>query len=171
MMRKKTSIQSAAMTMLLLFTGVSSGIAAPKNDTSHSTQTGIAEAVFTEMERRVICDHYGIPACGTENLLSQIQKDHKGKVKGHVGSKDKTAMLPPGLARGDELPPGLERQYQRNGTLPPGLQKRQLPDDLARALPRRRGDYDRVIVGNDVLLIQIATGVILDIMEGVASGR
>ena len=170
MMRIRTAIRSAAMTMLLLTVATPSVIAAPKNDLS-SAQTDIAEAIFTEMERRVICDHYGIPACGTENLLSPAQKNHKGKVKGHVGSKDKTAMLPPGLARGDELPPGLERQYQRNGTLPPGLQKRQLPDDLARALPRRRGDYDRVIVGNDVLLIQLATGVILDIMEGVAAGR
>ena len=171
MMRKKTAIRSAAMTMLLLFTGVSSGIAAPKNDPSHSTETGIAEAIFTEMERRIICDHYKIPACGTQTVLGAFPKDHRGKVKGHVGSKDKTAMLPPGLAQKGELPPGLERQYQRNGKLPPGLQKRQLPDDLARALPRRHGDYDRVIVGNDVLLIQIATGVILDIMEGVASGR
>ncbi len=171
MMRKKTAVRSAALTMLLLLTGASSVIAAPKNDPSHSTQTGIAEAIFTEMERRIICDHYKIPACGTESVLGQTQKDHKGKVKGHVGSKDKTAMLPPGLARRDELPPGLERQYQRNGTLPPGLQKRQLPDDLARALPRRSRDFERVVVGNDVLLIAVATGVILDIMEGVAAGR
>lgn len=170
MMRIRTAIRSAAMTMLLLTVATPSVIAAPKNDPS-SAQTDIAEVIFTEMERRIICDHYKIPACGTQSVLGQTQKGHKGKVKGQIGSKDKTALLPPGLAQQDALPPGLERQYQRNGTLPPGLQKRQLPDDLARALPRRRGDYDRVIVGNDVLLIQTATGVILDIIEGVAAGR
>ena len=30
--------------------------------------------------------------------------------------------LPPGLAKKDRLPPGLEKQLVRNGTLPPGLQ-------------------------------------------------
>ncbi len=29
------------------------------------------------------------------------------------------ASLPPGLAKKDHLPPGLERQLQRNRTLPP----------------------------------------------------
>jgi len=31
--------------------------------------------------------------------------------------------LPPGLAKKDRLPPGLEKQLVRNGTLTPGLQK------------------------------------------------
>jgi len=51
------------------------------------------------------------------------------------------------------------------------LQKRQLPDELARALPRRSSQYERVVVGNDVILIAVATGIILDILEGVAAGR
>src|SRR5438094_10337706 len=32
--------------------------------------------------------------------------------------------LPPGLAKRDRLPPGLERQLVVRGTLPPGLQKK-----------------------------------------------
>lgn len=130
-------------------------------------QAVISGAMFTEIERRVLCDYYKVVSCGTARLVG----DGKGKTKGGIGSKDKTALMPPGLAKRDELPPGLERQYQRSGKLPPGLAKRRLPDDLARALPRRDGGYERVIVGNDVLLIQIATGVILDILEGVAAGR
>src|SRR4030095_16261332 len=37
------------------------------------------------------------------------------------------AGLPPGLAKKDHLPPGLERQLQRNGTLRPGMEKRVQP--------------------------------------------
>ncbi len=141
----------------------------PKHDmpSTATTQDLIADIVFTEIERRLMCDYFKVMSCGTKSLLG----DGKQKHKGDVGSGDKTAMLPPGLAKRNELPPGLERQYQRNGKLPPGLQKRQLPDDLARALPRRSHDFERVIVGNDVLLISIATGVVLDILEGVAAGR
>jgi hypothetical protein len=47
--------------------------------------------------------------------------------------------LPPGLAKRDQLPPGLEKQLVRRGTLPPGLQKRlqPCPEDLERRLPLR----------------------------------
>ena len=167
-MTGKNTIAAAALALVIS----APAYAAPKHDRheSHPAATSqeiIADAVFTEIERRVMCDYFKVASCGSKNLLSDGGKKHKGG----IGSKDKTAMLPPGLAQKGELPPGLERQYQRNGKLPPGLQKRQLPDDLARALPRRHGDYDRVIVDGDVLLIQIATGVILDIMEGVAAGR
>ncbi len=40
---------------------------------------------------------------------------------------DHQSNLPPGLARKDQLPPGLERQLVRRGTLPPGLEKRIRP--------------------------------------------
>ncbi len=77
--------------------------------------------------------------------------------------------LPPGLARRESLPPGLRRQLVRNGRLPPGLEKRALPADLRARLPARDPRYDIVRVGTDVLLILIATGVILDIIEDVPS--
>ena len=65
------------------------------------------------------------------------------------------------------LPPGLQRQLARNGRLPPGLQKRALPPDLIARLPQRDSRLDRVLVGADVLLVEIATGVILDIIQDV----
>ena len=58
--------------------------------------------------------------------------------------------LPPGLAKRSELPPGLERQLQRNGVLPPGLRAklRPFPAALERRLAPlpsgyRRGMLDR----------------------------
>ncbi len=73
--------------------------------------------------------------------------------------------LPPGLA-GRPLSPGLQKHIDRTGRLPPGLEKRRLPSGLLGQLPPRTGQDYRV-VGNDVVLIEIATGLILDIIQGV----
>jgi hypothetical protein len=75
------------------------------------------------------------------------------------GSRDRGVIhsyysgLPPGLAKRNELPPGLERQLQRNGVLPPGLRARIRPFPVAlerrlAPLPNgyRRGILDRHVV-------------------------
>ncbi len=64
------------------------------------------------------------------------------------------------------LPPGLQKHIERTGRLPPGLEKRELPGDLRGLLPRRTGQDFRV-VGNDIVLIETATNLILDVMQGV----
>ncbi len=74
--------------------------------------------------------------------------------------------LPPGLAKRQHLPPGLQKHIERTGRLPPGLEKRRLPGDLRALLPIRSGQDFRV-VGNDIVLIEIATELILDVMKGV----
>ena len=95
-----------------------------------------------------------------------------GKKKGKKHKKKKSKKtLPPGLAGKDKLPPGLQKQLERNGTLPPGLAKRALPDDLKRMLPRRHPSHERTIVNDDVVLIEKATGRILDILYGGAQAR
>ena len=55
----------------------------------------------------------------------------KGKGKG----KGRNKGMPPGLAKKQQLPPGLQRRVAKHGSLPPGLAKRDLPDDLERELP------------------------------------
>ena len=74
--------------------------------------------------------------------------------------------LPPGLAKRSQLPPGLRKHIERTGRLPPGLEKRTLPGDLRGLLSYRKGQDYRV-VGNDIVLIETATNLILDIMKGV----
>ena len=51
-------------------------------------------------------------------------------------------------------------------TLPPGLDKRSLPDGLKDRLPLRQG-IERIIAGDTVVLVDVVTGVVLDILEGV----
>ena len=62
------------------------------------------------------------------------------------------------------LPPGIAKNLQRGKPLPPGIAKRYLPSDLAGQLPRR-GGYERLLVGNDVLLVEKATGIVQDILS------
>ncbi len=72
--------------------------------------------------------------------------------------------MPPGLAKKKHLPPGLQKQLAKNGKLPPGLEKRNLPSDLERRLSPIPAGYARVIIGNDIALISIATQVVVDII-------
>jgi hypothetical protein len=74
--------------------------------------------------------------------------------------------LPQGLAKRDQLPPGLEKQMRRNGHLPPGLEKKiqPLPRACEVRLPRLPSNVTRVIVGNYVILRDIHN-LILDIYD------
>ncbi len=67
---------------------------------------------------------------------------------------------------GQSLPPGLQKHIDRTGKRPPGLEKKRLPGDLRSLLPVRSGQDYRV-VGNDIVLIEIATELILDVMKDV----
>ncbi|MGE5537249.1 MAG: anti-virulence regulator CigR family protein [Gemmatimonas sp.] len=64
------------------------------------------------------------------------------------------------------LPPGIAKNVARGKPLPPGIAKKALPGDLAAALPRRAG-YDYVVAGSDVLLVEVATNVVTDVLRGV----
>jgi hypothetical protein len=78
--------------------------------------------------------------------------------------------LPPGLAkRNGDLPPGLEKQLERNGTLPPGLQKKMqpCPVEITRELPPLPPDYRRGIVGASIVVFNVRTNVVIDVMADV----
>lgn len=109
-----------------------------------------AAPMFTEQDRREIDDWIRL---GKRVLTGEDSKH---------GGKDQ--KMPPGLAKRDQLPPGLAKR----DTLPPGLAKRDLPSDLERRLSRLPGGYSRKSVGSDIVLIEEATGVILDILKGAA---
>ena len=95
------------------------------------------------------------------------KKDKADKGKG----KGKSKGLPPGLAKRDTLPPGLQRQLEKNGRLPAGLAKRDLPSDLSAKLPKRDNSQEVTVVEDDVVLVDKATGVILDVLNDVVRGK
>lgn len=85
----------------------------------------------------------------------------------HGWYKDNYRRLPPGLAKKDRLPPGLQRQLMVNGKLPPGLEKRVyvVPVELERRLPPPPPDCERIVVGGHIVLRNRNTRIVLDIFS------
>ncbi len=63
------------------------------------------------------------------------------------------------------LPPGIAKNLARGKPLPPGIAKQYLPEGLIRLLPPPPRGYERIIVDGKVLLVEIATRVIHDILS------
>jgi len=110
-------------------------------------QGAAAEISFSLKEKAIIADFYGGSApAGGQGKGKGKNKQNKGKGVGNQG-------LPPGLAK--------------KGKLPPGIAKRQLPNTLLAQLPPPPRGYERVIVDNDVLLINIATQIVHDVLTDI----
>ncbi|MFQ5931366.1 MAG: hypothetical protein ACE5MM_03055 [Nitrospiraceae bacterium] len=75
--------------------------------------------------------------------------------------------LPPGLAKRSSLPPGLQKQVQRRGQLPPGLRGNHLPHELEVQLSSLPEGYVRLRVGVDVVLMNTHTRVIVDVVKDI----
>ena len=100
----------------------------------------------------------------------RFDDDQTRIIRDWFGDDDHLRGLPPGLAKRDRLPPGLEKQLVRNGQLPPGLEKKlhPLPDDLAYRLPRLPDGYRRGILGESLIVFDERTSAIIDVIHGVA---
>ena len=64
--------------------------------------------------------------------------------------------------RAEPLPPGIQRNLERGKPLPPGIAKR-FDGPIAHELPRYPG-YEWERVGADVVLIEAATRVVVDVL-------
>ncbi|MFO1406446.1 MAG: anti-virulence regulator CigR family protein [Steroidobacteraceae bacterium] len=69
-----------------------------------------------------------------------------------------------GKHKSKPLPPGIAKNLARGKPLPPGIAKQQLPQDLQRMLPPVPTGYERIAVDGRVLLVEIATQVIADVI-------
>lgn len=123
-----------------------------------------ADIVFSTLEKRLIAEFYANITSQSGSVRNEDSAGNKNKKakkegKGHKNGKSKG------------LPPGLQKQLERNGTLPPGLAKRSLPQGLGDQLPDRDFEFERIIVDNDVLLIQRSTNLIFDIIKDVVVKR
>jgi Ni/Co efflux regulator RcnB len=72
-----------------------------------------------------------------------------------------------GPQKGKGLPPGIAKNLARGKPLPPGIAKQQLPDGLVHALPAPPRGYERIVVDGKVLLVDMATQVIHDILADI----
>jgi len=62
------------------------------------------------------------------------------------------------------LPPGIAKNLKRGKPLPPGIAKRFLPEDLLVELPAAPDGYERIVVDEKIMLIEIATQVVQDVL-------
>jgi hypothetical protein len=81
--------------------------------------------------------------------------------------RDHENNLPPGLAKRDRLPPGLERQLRVRGTLPPGLRDKiePAPPEFVEMLPPPPPDCEHAFIGGHLVLLNRRTFLILDIFH------
>ena len=101
--------------------------------------------VFSDDEIRIIRAYYH------DHVITQ---DH-AVTQGHKGKKS------------HGLPPGIVKNLQRGKPLPPGIAKQYLPQGLHEVLPAPPSGYERIIVDGKVLLVEIATRVIHDVLADV----
>ena len=113
--------------------------------TATTAATADLSVVFSKDEIAIIRDYYAAP--------------HGDAAKGARGKR-----------AGKPLPPGIAKNLTRGKSLPPGIAKQRLPDDLIRRLPPVRDGYERVIVDGRLLLVEIATQVIADIVADAVFG-
>jgi len=99
---------------------------------------------------------------GDRNSFDDHDRD---EMRAWVNSRG--SNLPPGLAKRDRLPPGLEKQLVVRGELPPGLQKKiqPVPVELERRLPPPPPDCAHVFIGGHIVLMNRRTSVVLDIFH------
>ena len=64
------------------------------------------------------------------------------------------------------LPPGIRKRLERGKPLPPGIARKSVPGALRSGIVVPTG-YDVVEVGLDVLLVEVATGIIHDVLMDV----
>ena len=138
------------------------------------TAKEMGDIVFKEVEKRAIEEFFGKQAAkaaeGDDGDKKGKKKKKKKKAK-KSKAKGRGKGLPPGLAKRDSLPPGLQKRLEKHGSLPPGLAKRDLPGDLEKKLPKVPEGLERVLAGDSVVLLEKATGKILDVIEGVLRGK
>jgi len=98
-----------------------------------------ARVTFSSAEITVIADYYHEHARSTK-------KNGKGR---------------------KSLPPGIAKNLAKGKPLPPGIAKQVLPPDLSDKLPPAVDGYERIIVAGKVLLVEIATQVVHDVLTDV----
>jgi hypothetical protein len=95
--------------------------------------------VFTDHDRRLIQDYY----------------------------EPRYRSLPPGQAKRDRLPPGHAWRARHNQPINDDVRWRYLPTDLEQRLTRLPPEYVRVVVGTDVVIMNVRTRVVFDILEDI----
>jgi len=117
--------------------------------------SGLAAALLTQSPAAVADLNVSVHFSTNEiSVIHDFFRDYHVDKKG--GKKDSKP-----------LPPGIAKNLARGKPLPPGIAKRALPNDLLVRLPPVADGYERIIVAGKILLVEIATQVVHDILVDV----
>ena len=105
----------------------------------------------------------------TEDINARVAFHEKDReiIKSYYSHKEKSKSMPPGLAKKDTPPPGLQKHIVKHGELPPGLQGRSLPYELENKLTPLPKGFVRLKVGGDVVLMNEKTRIVVDVILGI----
>ena len=138
-------------------------------DSAVETIKEVGSAAFSEVERRLIRDYYreirGEIRDENRDRNYSDSRNHKQKDGKHKKHKKKSQGNVKGNPKG--LPPGIAKKLARGGTMPPGIAKKNLPDDLHHRLPPVRDGYRRLETAGQIILVEVATDIIVDIIDRV----
>ena len=130
---------------ILLLSGCSGLNAAPPAKHAHANKASETATV-------------GVEVVFSDSEIKTIRAYYEGHGSGHAAGKGK------GKHKQKSLPPGIAKNLARGKPLPPGIAKRSLPYDLSRQLPRPRSGYEIIVVAGKVLLIEVATQIVRDVL-------
>jgi len=89
-----------------------------------------------------------------------LSSDMKVQVRDFYSVRDATGVKP--------IPPGIRKKLARGKPMPPGIAKTRVPDGLRSGLHLPSG-YELVEVGLDVLLVEVATQIVHDVLMDVVT--
>ena len=121
---------------------------------------GCVNAPYSTSGRVVVQDDHGMIDIAFSDHDRELIREYYS-----YGYKSKHKRLPPGLAKKDKLPPGIQKQMMRRGQLPPGLAYRHLPTELERHMSHLPDNFLRVIIGGSFVLFNKHTKVIFDVIH------
>jgi hypothetical protein len=126
------------------------------------TLSALAATLLVAVSAPCTAAEIGVQVGFSDGEISTIRayyRDH-GSVQPGKGKKG---------AKG--LPPGIAKNLQRGKPLPPGIAKQVLPTGLITLLPPVPHGFERIEIAGKILLVEIATQVIHDVLEDVILGK
>ena len=125
----------------------------------------LAAALMLALAAPVSAGEVGVQVVFTDGEASIIRAYYRDHDVSHVSIKN-------GKNNGSKgLPPGIAKNLRRGKPLPPGIAKQVLPTGLIALLPPPPHGFERVELSGKILLVEVATQVIHDVLEDVILGR
>ena len=124
----------------------------------------ISSLVLAVFAHSAVAGEVGVSVEFSDKEISVISAYYKDHVSG--SSRNGGGKKGNGKNKGQKsLPPGIAMNLQRGKALPPGIAKQALPMGLIELLPAPPRGFERVQLDGKVLLVEIATQVIHDVLE------